>query len=43
VSGLSASGNLTLTFDDGSKQVISAANFATAANLNRPNIAKIAA
>jgi hypothetical protein len=43
VSGLSAPGSLTVTFDNGSTQVISAANFANPTNINRRLIKIIAA
>jgi hypothetical protein len=43
ISGIVASGDLTVAFDDGSTQAVSVTDFVTAANLNRPTIAQIAA
>jgi len=43
IGGIVAPGNLSVTFDDNSTQVISAANFADPTNLSRPLIKGIAA
>jgi len=43
IGGIVAPGNLSVTFDDNSTQVISAANFANPANLSRSRIKGIAA